>query len=982
MAAKKPKTKKIAAKKPALAHRAGSPKKALKPSPPAPPGPALANVKKNGFAIVGIGASAGGLEAFEEFFKNMPPDSGMAFVLIPHLSPERKSIMADIMKRYTAMEVVQAEEGMQVKPDHVYIIPPNRDMAVQDNTLRLLEPSAYHGIRRPIDFFFRSLARDKGEQAICIILSGTGTEGTLGLRAVKGEGGLVLAQEVKTAKYDGMPASAIATGLVDYILAPEKMPELLLRYTKSAFSRAFKAPKKPEEKPGEAMQKIHSLIRVRTGTDFSQYKQNTIIRRIEKRMALHQIDTLEHYVSYLRNNEHEVEALAGELLIRVTSFFRDPEAFEMLKQTAFPRLFKNKPPGSAIRIWVPGCSTGEEAYSLAMIALESMRDLGLHFKLQIFATDIDSRAIETARAGVYPDSITVDVSPERLGRFFVAKGPQYRIRDDIREMVVFAVQNLVKDPPFSKMDLISCRNLLIYLGAALQKKLLPLFRYALNTEGVLFLGSSETVGDTLDLFSVLDRRWKIFRARKIEGRAAIAVDYRYPAHAPGKAEAETAPEGRRPANVQVGDMMEKLLIEKYAPPSCVVNDQGDILHFHGRTGAFLEPPPGKAALNLFEMAREGIRIELRTAVRKALSLKKDVVYEGLRIKSDHGHRIVNLEVRYVKKPDHMEGLLLVVFNEQAAPRGRKEATKARARTGADERLVAMDHELKSTKERLQGTIEELQSTNEELETSREELQSMNEELVTVNTELQNKIDELSQANNDIVNLLSNTRIATVFLNSEMRINRFTPELADIINIIQTDVGRPLSDIVTRLDYPELLRDAAETARTLAVKEKTVRHQNGRSYLARVLPYRTVDNVIDGVVITFVDITEQRRAQALQDALTYTEGIVDTVREPLVVLDPDLRVISANRSFYGMFAVMKEETENRLIYELGERQWDIPALRKLLDEVLTENTHFEDFEVEHDFPGVGRKKLLLNARRVYHRDIGTQMTLLAMKDVTE
>jgi two-component system CheB/CheR fusion protein len=398
-----------------------------------------------------------------------------------------------------------------------------------------------------------------------------------------------------------------------------------------------------------------------------------------------------------------------------------------------------------------------------------------------------------------------------------------------------------------------------------------------------------------------------------------------------------------------------------------------------------------------------MRIELRTAVRKALNLKKDVVYDGLRIKSDHSHRTVNLEVRYIKKPDHMEGLLLVVFNEQAVPRGRKGAIKARTRAGADERIAAMDYELKSTKERLQSTIEELetsneelkslneelqssneelQSTNEELETSREELQSVNEELITVNTELQNKIDELSLANNDILNLLANTRIPTIFLDSELRIKRFTPALADIINIIQTDINRPLSDIATRLDYPELVSDAEETARTLAIKERTVRHQSGRWYLARFLPYRTVDNVIDGVVITFVDITEQKRAQALQDALVYAEGIVDTVREPLVVLDPSLRVISANRSFYGMFSVMREETENRLIYELGERQWDIPALRKLLEEVLPENTHFEDYAVEHEFPGVGRKKLLLNARRVHQQDIGTQMILLAMKDVTE
>ena len=587
---------------------------------------------KTGQYVVGIGASAGGLEALELFFSNMPPDSGMSFVLIPHLSPDRKSIMAELLQRHTAMNVAQAEEGMRVLPNSVYIIPPNRDMSIEGDKLHLLEPTAYHGIRHPIDFFFRSLAKDQRERAVCIILSGTGTEGTLGLQAIKGEGGLVLAQEVKTAKYDGMPASAIATGLVDYVLPPEKMPELLLRYSKSTYARAFKPQARPDEKPTEALQKIFAMIRVRMGHDFSQYKLNTIVRRIEKRMVLHQIDTLDSYVSYLRNNEYEVEALVNELLIRVTSFFRDPEAFDILKQKAFPRLFKNKVSGGNLRIWVPGCSTGEEAYSLAMVAVETMHELNVNYKIQVFATDIDSRAIEIARAGLYPESITVDVSPVRLARFFSRRGQQYQIRDDIREMVVFASQNLIKDPPFSKMDMISCRNLLIYLGGALQKKVLPLFHYALNPEGILFLGSSETVGDSVDLFSVLDKRWKVFSAKKIDASRAAVVDLRYSALPAGRARKDVVPEGMGPVNVAVSNVMEKLLIEQYAPPSCMVNDKGDILFFHGRTGRFLEPASGKAALNILEMAREGLRIELRMAIRKALDKKKDVVVEGLQIR--------------------------------------------------------------------------------------------------------------------------------------------------------------------------------------------------------------------------------------------------------------------------------------------------------------------------------------------------------------
>ncbi len=512
------------------------------------------------------------------------------------------------------------------------------------------------------------------------------------------------------------------------------------------------------------------------GHDFSQYKLNTIVRRIEKRMVLHQIDTLDNYVSYLRNNEYE--PMRSHPADQGNSFFRY-RAFAS-KPKAFPRMFKDKVSGSNLRIWVPGCSTGEEAYSLAMVAQETMHEHNVNYKIQVFATDIDSRAIEIARAGLYPESITVDVSPVRLARFFIRKGQQYQIRDDLREMVVFAAQNLIKDPPFSKMDMISCRNLLIYLGSALQKKVLPLFHYSLNPEGILFLGSSETVGDSVDFFSVLDKRWKVFSAKKIDANRAAVVDLRYPVSPAGRARKDVVPEGMGPVNVAVSNVMEKLLIEQYAPPSCMVNDKGDILFFHGRTGRFLEPASGKAALNILEMAREGLRIELRTAIRKALDKKKDVVVEGLQIRSNGGHRSVNLEVRYVKQPEHLQGLLLVVFNEQAVPQRHKQAVKAttkaagHAKVRADERVSAMEYELKSTRERLQTTVEELetsneelkslneelqssneelQSTNEELETSREELQSVNEELVTVNTELQNKIEELSDANNDIVNLL-------------------------------------------------------------------------------------------------------------------------------------------------------------------------------------------------------------------------------------
>ncbi len=956
------------------------------------------------FYVVGIGASAGGLEAFEQFFSHMPPDSGMAFVLVPHLSPEHKSMMGDLLKRYTAMEIREVSEGVEVRPNHVYIIPPNKDLALANNLLLLQEPIEQRGVRHPIDFFFRSMAQDQGDRSICVILSGTGTEGTIGLRAVKGEGGLVLAQDPKDAKYDGMPASAIATGLVDHVLPAGKMPELLLRYTRVVASRLVRPQLRAEERPAEALQRIYTLIRAQTGHDFTLYKQNTVLRRIHKRMAIHQIESLDDYVVYLRSNPHEIDILFNELLIRVTSFFRDPDAFQSLAEHALPQIFADKNDDSTVRIWVPGCSTGEEAYSLALLCNEFQREhKGPHRKVQIFATDIDTGAIDVARAGVYPESITVDVSPERLSRYFTKRSGAYKIKDDIREMVVFAVQDLIKDPPFSKLDLISCRNLLIYMGAALQKRVLTLFQYALSPNGALFLGSSETIGDSTDMFTVLDKKWKIFRSRRIEMLSMAAMDLRRPIMAAERGRPGTPAVALAPA-ANIRDFTERILLEHYSPPSCVVNDKGDILYIHGKTGKYLEPASGRASLNIVEMAREGIRIEVRTGLRRAVTQKKDVVYEGLQVKSNGGFKSVNIEIKYIAKPEHLEGLILVVFHEAAAPPAEKASKETlRSREKASERLSAMEYELKSTREHLQSTIEELetsneelkstneelqssneelQSTNEELETSREELQSANEELLTVNSELQHKIEELSDANSDIVNLLTSTRIATLFLNYNLRIRRFTPSAVEVINIIQTDIGRPIGDISLKVEYPELQADCEEVLRSLSQKERSVRQQDGRWYLVRIAPYRTLDNVIDGVVLSFVDISEQKRAQQIEEGLSaYLRSIVDTVRDPFLVLDKDLAVLSANRSFYEFFRTSAEETEKQIVFNLGNGQWDIPSLRKLLDELVSTNASFEDYAMEHDFPGIGRKKMLLNARRVRQEGLKTDMILLAFEDVT-
>jgi two-component system CheB/CheR fusion protein len=888
---------------------------------------ANANYAKGPSFIVGIGASAGGLEAFEQFFSNMPSDSGMAFVLIPHLDPLHKSIMPDLLKRYTDMSIHQAENGMRVKPNSVYIIPPNKDMSILQGCLHLLEPGKIHGIRHPIDFFFRTLAEDQREKAVVIILSGTGTEGTLGLRAVKGEGGLVIAQDPKTAKYDGMPSSAVATGLVDYVLPPEKISGQLMKYFRGAtFLPAKRVP--TETKRGDILQKIFIIIRSQTGHDFSLYKQNTVVRRIERRMAIHQIERLEDYVNYLRNNPHEVDELFKELLIRVTNFFRDSQSFDLIRKKVLSQLLKGHPADVPVRVWVPGCSTGEEAYSLAIIFHEYLQKNHEKHKVQIFATDIDGSAIEVARIGMYSETITVDVSPERLARYFIKKGNMYKIKDEIREMVVFALQNVIKDPPFSKLDMISCRNLLIYLGAELQKKVLPLFRYALNTDGILFLGSSETIGDRTDLFSSVDKKWKIFRARKLDPKGVAAMDL-HPLAPPYPAGKVGAPALKKPGEISIGDLASQILLEMFTPPCVIVNDKGDILYFHGRTGKFLEPAPGKAMMNVIEMAREGLRQDLRTSIRRAATTKDSLTVEGLQVRSNGGFQNVNLTVSYIHKPEYLEGLLMVVFQPLPQAKGAKPAEhRIKASYRTDEKTAELEYELKSTKERLQTTIEELetsneelksaneelqsaneelQSTNEELETSKEELQSVNEELVTVNAELETKIDELTLVNNDMTNLLTSTQIATIFLDNNLRIKRFTPTMTRVINLIQSDVGRPIGDIVSKLEYPDLSEDATEVIRTLSTVEKVVLSRNGHWFLTRIMPYRTTSNVIDGVVITFIDITDQHR---IKEETFRLAAICEATPDAIVGLKTDGSIANWNNGAEDLLGYAADEAEGK------------------------------------------------------------------------
>ena len=871
------------------------------------------------FPVVGIGASAGGLAAFEAFFSGMPEsvDPGMAFVLVQHLAPDHKSLLTDLIRRYTRMQVFEVEDGMKVRPNCAYIIPPNRDMAFLNGTLQLLEPSAPRGQRLPIDFFFRSLAHDQRERAICIVLSGTGSDGTLGVRAIKGEGGMVMVQTPQSTEYDGMPRSALATGLVDYELAPAQMPTQLISYVAHAFGRPPRPASIPAQKTENTLKKIFVLLRAQTGHDFSQYKPSTIHRRIERRMAVQQIETMEGYVKFLQQTPTEVEALFRDLLIGVTSFFRDPEAFKTLEKNVIPRLFSGKPQGAFVRVWATGCSTGEEAYSIAILLQEHLETLKQSFKIQVFATDIDSQSIATARTGLYPASIATDIPPERLARFFTADpdGSTYRIHKGIRDMLIFSEQDVIKDPPFSKLDLISCRNLLIYMGGDLQKKLIPLFHYALNPGGFLFLGTSETVGEFLDLFTAIDRKLKLYqRKEEIHGAQRAALGRFLP---PMTTMEATVPHPSDKPSVEgkpsLRDLTEQALLAQLAPTAALVNGQGDILYLHGRTGMYLEPAPGEAGINnILKMARDGLRRDLTTALHKAVSGRKTEYCPGLQVKTNGNSIPINLIISPVSTTPAatMEAPVYLVILEQAPPFDPEKARPAaplpagdgRGDTGTtcvDARITALqqelrakeeylqtaieeletsNEELKSSNEEMQSVNEELQSTNEELETSKEELQSVNEELATVNAELQTKVAELSQANNDMNNLLAGTGIGTVFVDHGLRILRFTPAITQIINLIVSDIGRPVGHIVSNLiGYDRLPADTQAVLDTLVSKEVDVQTRAGTWYTMRIQPYRTISNVIEGAVITFVDITEVKKAlEALKLNEERLQAVLQTV----------------------------------------------------------------------------------------------------------
>ncbi|MCK9297177.1 MAG: PAS domain-containing protein [Desulfobulbaceae bacterium] len=946
------------------------------------------------FPVAGIGASAGGLEALREFFSPLPLSSAMAFVVIMHLDPHHSSMLAGLLQSHTALPVLTIEDGMQLQPGQVYVAPPNRDVAVIGNTFQLLEPVKTGGLRLPIDFFLQSLAAEKGKLSASVILSGTGSDGTQGIRAVKAAGGLALVQDRDSARYAGMPGSAINTGLADFILPPALMAEQLHNFFSQG--RGLHEAAATSLGADDTLRKICALLRARTGNDFSVYKTSTLQRRIERRMHLQHIDDASQYISFLRNHAAEQDQLFADILIGVTQFFRDAEAFEQLRDVVLKNYFTAFPGKKSFRVWVPGCSTGEEVYSLAIILRECLDGLHKEAVVQIFGTDLDSRAIDEARAGIFPEAIAADVSPHRLQRFFVKEETHYRVRQELREIIVFSVQNVLKDPPFSRIDLLCCRNLLIYLNADAQRMLFPLFHFSLNPQGLLFLGTSESTGVFADLFTAVSKKWKIYQ------RVEVAAGQHRPVLQLPVGRQDMERPGLPPdlaGKPGLAALIHTKMLEHFTPACVLVNDRGDIFYIQGRTGRYLEPSQGKPRMNILDMARPGIRLELRNCLRNVSRSGKKVSCQGVRYEADGVTRFVDLTLLPLANSGLPADPVMVVFADVPAPQPPAQLTgESRFINEKDQYLLSLDQELqharenyqtsveeletsneelKSLNEELQSANEELQSTNEELEASREEHQSLNEELMTVNGELQSKVEELVLVQSDLRNLLDSTRIATIFVDNELHVKGFTAEAARVTNLIKTDVGRPLEHIATNLEYDDMYQDIRQVISTLAGVEKEVRTKGGEWFQMKILPYRTTENMIDGAVLTFVSITNQKETQQhlaalnaqLRQARDYAEKVVDTLREAVIVLDEGLRVVSANRAFYRMSGLPGDETVGREFAEIGGRRWEVSGLVKLLRETLVSGAVFEDYTAGG---------MVLNARRIDAGNGTSHQVLLAFE----
>lgn len=936
----------------------------------------LAAVKPVVFPIVGIGASAGGLEAFMQLLQALPEHTGMAFVLVQHLDPRHDSKLAELLAKATRMPVLEVAPGLAVQRDHVYVIAPNTTLTLAADGEFHIEPRG-DGPRPhlPIDRFFSSLAAHRESAAIGVVLSGTGTDGSMGLLEIKAAGGIAFAQDEASAKFAGMPLAALHSGSVDLAMPPARIAAELARVGQHPYLAP--APDKgradvPAEGNDEedSFKSVLALLRQASGVDFGSYRDTTIKRRITRRLMLQGGDSLDAYAQRLRGDRAELDALFQDILINVTKFFRGPELFEALKQRVFPDILAARRGDAPIRMWVPGCSTGQEAYSLAMALIEFLDDKPAHPPIQIFATDLSENvSLQKARNGLYPDSIEADVSPERLRRFFLHEDSHYRVSKALREIVVFARQNVAADPPFSHVDLVSCRNLLIYLSPALQKRVIPTFHYALNPGGFMVLGASETIGSHTDLFAVVDQPNRVY-VRKSTG-ARPYPHFRAEEHQArmgGGRETAVAP------RIQPADWQreaDRVAAGQYVPPGVLVNDNFDILQFRGQTGPFLSPAAGEPSNNLLKMAREGLFMAVRAAVLECQRSGVPVRHPDVRVRGESVDREIELHVMPIKLPLAGERCYLVLFEEKlrkVTPGALAPAKPASAADAEDaqhlrqeldstreylqslvEQQDATNEELKSANEEILSSNEELQSTNEELETAKEELQSINEELTTVNEQLQHRNAELGHLNDDMTNLVASSGMLTVVLGIDSRIRRFTPAAGKLLGLLAGDIGRPFGQLKSALGHLDMDTLVGQVVASVQPQQRDVQGPDGRSYQLRMHPYRTTDNRIDGAVLVLFDIEDLRRAQAgVRDERDYARAIVETVSQSLLVLDLQLRVQSANSAFYTTFGVTPQQTQGQLIYELGNRQWDIPILRERLAGVLLGGGDIADFEVRHRF----------------------------------
>ena len=954
------------------------------------------------FPIAGIGASAGGLQAFAALLGALRADTGMAFVLIQHMDPKHQSVLTSLLQKATAMPVHEVTDGMTVEPNRVYVIPPNALMTISNGVLHLSSRNRDPVRNLPIDHFFKALADSLGSRAIGVILSGTASDGTQGLMAIKAQGGTTFAQDRESAQYAGMPLSAEASGCVDLVLPPEGIAAELSRINSHPYFRAVQAVEESDA-VDDGVRQICTLLRTATGVDFRLYKPATVNRRIARRMALRKLDATEQYVQLLIQDRGELNALYEDILIHVTGFFRDPESLEALRKGVFANLLAGKEPGQ-IRMWAPGCSSGEEVYTLAMLLFEQLGDRRGHNTIQIFGTDISDRAIDRARAGIYSESSLAEVSRERQRRFFNRVEGGFQIAKPLRDVCVFARHDLAKDPPFSRLDLISCRNVLIYMGPVLQTRVIETFHYALKPDGHLLLGRSESLNAYSNLFAVEDSRHRVFSRRPFSSPLPQSTA------SAARADAVRSPSPNAPTSVIFNSRREaeRILLDQYAPAALVVDARQQIVHFQGNTSPFLAPAAGEPSFHVLKMVRPELVVDLRTAIQQAKKGNSEVRKSGVRLMPDGTPIPVDIQVWPLKGRDSGEPDFLVVLQETALrpvpdaaePPPKHGEMKARARAeiarrdrelaAAREQLRALiqdneaaSEEMRAMNEEVLSSNEELQSTNEELETAKEELESSNEELTTLNDELQKRNTELSQLSDDLSNLLTGVNIPILFLDTDLRIRRFTPLAGSVMNLVATDVGRPITDIASVLDDADWHKLALETIQGSRVVEREVRDRAGHWYTLRIRPYRSSEKKTEGVLVALLDIDAVKRSlDAAREARDFAEAIVETVREPLLVFDAELRVVRATGSFYAIFGGSPAETEGRKFFEIGGGLWNIPPLRTLLEELLPNDSRLENFQVEHDFPSIGFRCMLLNARRIQRSTGGTPLILLAVEDVTQ